>query len=528
MIKVLIVDDEPFFREFLRTVWNWEAYGFVICGEAKSGIEALQIAKQTSPELALVDIDMPLMDGLLLSEELKKRFPDIAIVMVSAHGQFEYARKALKIGVEDYLLKPFDSDELYLTLSKIKTRLQKLREFRNSNNNHSHWLRELFFNMLISQDQTLSDEEIIKQFDRFGISNESDYFGVVTVEIDRLYERWSDNREILLWKNTISNILNEIISKHERNFVFFGPEDRVISLIQFRANPDGVVSDLINFQYLCDMVKRHFKFTATIGIGKPNRGFKGIRESYMETLVALQSKITVGNDRVIHYLESDRMFQGFYSNEINEKMMLAMRLNDSLEINKLLDEVFDYIREKRLNVDMTYVIILGLVSLCLSHIIDSGQEIVNVLGENFSPYQEITRQENLERTHDWLADIFDKSIRLNDDLLRTSRSRQIFEEAKSLIDQNYQYPDLTVEGITKLLFMNGSYLRRVFSKEGNMSISDYITHVRMQQAKELIQLKAAKISIISNMVGYSDPGYFSKCFKKYYGVTPSQYLQIYE
>lgn len=526
MFKVLIVDDEPFFREYLRTVWNWEAYGFVICGEAKSGIEALQIAKKTFPDLALVDIDMPNMDGLLLSEELKKRFPDISIVMVSGHGEFEYARKALKIGVEDYLLKPFDDDELYLTLSKVKGRLQKIREVRKSNNNHSRWLREQFFNMLISQDHTLNDEEIMSQCERFGISNESDYFGVITVEIDNLYERWNDNQEILLWKNTISNILNEIIQEHARNFVFFGPEDRVISLIQFGKESDGTIIDKINFQYLCDMVKRHFKFTATIGIGKPSQGFKGIRESYMESLAALQSKITAGNGIVIHYLETDHAVQGFYSSEINEKMILAMRLNDSLEIKKQLDDVFQYIREKRLTVDMTYVIIIGLVSLCLSHIIDSGQDIATVLGADFSPYQEIIRQENLERTQDWIGEIFNKSLKLNEGTNKTSRSRQIFEEAKLLIDQNYQYPELTVEGVTKLLFVNGSYLRKIFSKESDMSISDYITYVRMQQAKELIQLKAAKISIISSMVGYSDPGYFSKCFKKHYGVTPSEYKAL--
>jgi two-component system response regulator YesN len=203
--------------------------------------------------------------------------------------------------------------------------------------------------------------------------------------------------------------------------------------------------------------------------------------------------------------------------------MHALRLNDYSEIKKHLNEVFLYIREMRLTADMAYIIVIGLVSICLSHIVASGQNIVDILGAGFSPYKEIKRQENLEKTYAWLEEIINKTLKLNDDLDRPSRSKQIFDEAKLLIDQNYQNPNLNVEEITKLVFINGSYLRKIFNKEANMSISDYITQVRMQRAKEFITKKKANITSISEMVGYNDPGYFSKCFKKYYGFTPSEF-----
>jgi two-component system response regulator YesN len=186
MFKVLIVDDEPLFREYLRTILKWEAYGFIICGEAKNGQEALDIAEETFPDLALIDINMPIMDGLALSKELKQRFPDISIVMVTGHGEFEYARNALKIGVEDYILKPFDLDELFLTLVNIKSHLQKIKENRKVYRDQSHWLREQFLNMLISQDITLNDEEMVTQLERFGIFNGTDHYAVIAVEIDNL------------------------------------------------------------------------------------------------------------------------------------------------------------------------------------------------------------------------------------------------------------------------------------------------------------------------------------------------------
>nr|WP_264373541.1 response regulator [Paenibacillus psychroresistens] len=502
---------------------NWEAYGFIICGEAKNGQEALHRAEETFPDLALIDINMPIMDGLALSKELKQRFPDISIVMVTGHGEFEYARNALKIGVEDYLLKPFDLDELFLTLVNIKSRLQKISENRKIHRDQSQWLREQFLNMLISQDITLNDEEMVTQLERFGNFNGTDHYVVIAVEIDNLYERWNEYKEILLWKNTISNILHEIITLESHSLVFFGPEDRIVSLCQLPADTLSFLDGPNSLQRLCDMVKKHFKFTVTIGVGRPNYGSNGIRESYMEALAALQSKITDGNGRIISYQPSDKTTQGFYSSEIKEKMMLALRLNDYSEIKRHLDDVFLYIREMRLTAEMAYIIVIGLVSICLSHIVASGQNIAEILGAGFSPYKEIKRQENLEKTYIWLEDIIHKTLKLNDDLDRPSRSKQIFDEAKQLIDQNYQNPDLNVEEITKLVFINGSYLRKIFNKEANMSISDYITQVRMLRAKEFITKKKANITSISEMVGYNDPGYFSKCFKKYYGFTPSEF-----
>ncbi|TXK80381.1 response regulator [Paenibacillus sp. N3.4] len=523
MYKVLIVDDEILFREYLRTVLNWESFGFVICGEAKNGQEALLKASETRPDLALVDINMPIMDGIDLSTELKEKYPNMAIVMVTGYSEFEYARRALKLGVEDYILKPFNPEELFLTLVKIKSQLQKLSEDRKVHKDQLHWLREQFLNMLISQDLTLKDDELVTQFERFGISPSSDPYVVITIEIDNLYQKWDSNQEIQLWKSTISNILSEILTWKGHNLVFFGPEDRIISIAQIDLGETcASMMETESLKRLCDMVKRHFKFTVTVGIGRSHDGFTGIRESYMEALTALQSKLTAGNGTVIEYQDTDLTKQGFYSSVVNEKMMLALRMNDHAELKKHLDDVFQYIREQRLTPDMTYVIVMGLVSLCLSHIVANGQDIVSVLGAGFAPYQEMKRQENLEKTYSWIEEIMSKTLKSNEEGNRTSRSKRIFNEAKLLIEQNYQDPNLSIETITRLVFVNGSYLRKIFNKEAEMSISDYLTQVRMHKAKELIIQKTHTIMTISEKVGYNDPGYFSKCFKKYFGLSPSE------
>ncbi|WP_219837410.1 response regulator [Paenibacillus sp. R14(2021)] len=415
MFKVLIVDDESLFREYLRTIVNWETYGFTICGEARNGIEALEVAKVTYPDLALVDINMPLMDGLKLSEAFKELYPDLAIVLVTGHGEFEYARQALKLGVEDYILKPFDLDELFLTLMKTKNRIQQAAEDRKTRSKQAEWLKAHLFHRLVDQDTTINQHEIAAELDSWGFETDSDAYIVMVTEIDDSYQLRLDRKEMLLWKNTIINILHEMLDAKGRRLSFLGPEDRIVTLCQLATDLDPFLDDPSCLEKLCVMVKRHFKFTVTLGVGNPQRGLGGIRESYLQALAALGTKPSEGSGRVIRYRASDMPGYG------------------------------------------------------------------------------------------------------------RARSKQIFEEAKRFIEQNYRNSELNVEEITKIAFVNGSYLRKIFNREVRMSVSDYITHVRMQRAREFIQLKKSNIAAISEMVGYNDPGYFSKCFKKYYGVTPKDY-----
>lgn len=128
MYKVMIVDDEPLFRDYLRMKMNWEAYGFKVCCEARNGKEALDEARKHHPHLSLIDINMPFMSGLDLAEQLKVRFPGMVIVFVTGHNEFDYVRQAVRLGVNDYLLKPFDREELAAMQERIRPVLPELHD----------------------------------------------------------------------------------------------------------------------------------------------------------------------------------------------------------------------------------------------------------------------------------------------------------------------------------------------------------------------------------------------------------------
>ncbi len=144
MFNVYIADDESIFREYLKTVICWEDYGFRLAGEAKDGQELVALVAAKAPDLIFADINMPVMDGLSAAEAIRRRYEDVIIVLVTGYSEFEYARRAVGIGVSDFILKPFSRDELIRTLLKQKSRLQLMKEEKSIQQKDRKLLREFF------------------------------------------------------------------------------------------------------------------------------------------------------------------------------------------------------------------------------------------------------------------------------------------------------------------------------------------------------------------------------------------------
>jgi two-component system, response regulator YesN len=524
VFKVMIVDDEPIFRQYMQTRLNWSELDMHVCCEAKHGIDALEQAEIHRPDIALIDINMPFMDGLQLSERLKSRFPDISIVLVTGHNEFEYARTALRIGVNDYLLKPFNNEEFLVALHKVKFFLKAIREERAMSKEHSQLLREVFLNKLISQDLSMSQQEVEMAMRRLQIPIPPTYFRIIVTEIDNMYQTWRDSSEIALWKHTVANIIRDLVTVPDEHLLFHDAEGRTISLIAFKERKDLFVFEAHAFQRLCEFVKQHFKFTLTVGIGRPSFHYHGLHLSYRDALTSIQNKLIAGQGNVIWYesLAIDQNNFVVFPVELHENLIFRLRLKDLNGVLEQLELAFSYLNTNRSTADHTYTILMGLLSLCLSFAIESGHSVGEFFGEGFSPYQEMRNMASIEQCQVWLRELFHRVI-LSSSGNRLSKSIKLYEAAKEFIHTNYADPDLTVEGIAGHLYIDASYLRKIFKREGDMPVSDYLTYIRMQKAKKLINGNQIKLIDIAEKTGYRDPGYFSKCFKKQFGVTPTGY-----
>lgn len=526
MIRIMLVDDEPLFREHIRTVIDWEAYGLSVCCEARNGVEAMEQAELHRPGIVLADINMPFMDGLTLSERLKEKYPGMVIVLITGHSEFEYARKAVRLGIADYILKPFEKEELLEMLLKTKAIIEKEQEEKSFVKDNMEVIRENFFNSLINGGNGLDDEEIKKHLLYFGIKVNTQFFLAASVEIDGMYQRWSDTNEIELWKFAVSNILSDIFETEGNHIVFNGLGGRIISIVELENDRrDTPVID--GYKQLCSLVGEYFDFSVSVGVGRAYKGFKGIRKSYLESHVALQDKFISGSGRAITYenCNSECTNIGFYPSEINEELIIGLRLHDWDNVTGKLENIFNYIRDRRLSADYAYAICMGLISLCLSYIAEAGNRVEDVLGDGFSPYGEIKTKETVEELFDWTIGLFKKTINYSNENKMT-KSKILVQVAKEYIGCNYGDSRLSVEVVAHNAYVSSSYLRAAFKKETGMTVSDHITGVRMQKARELLSSGNIKLSEISQITGYSDASYFSKCFKKQFGISPSIYENI--
>lgn len=525
MHRIAIVDDESIFREYLRTTIDWNSYGFEIGLEARNGVEALDLMDKNRMDIALVDINMPYMDGLELSQKLKEKHPEMPVVLITGHSEFEYARRAVKLGVVDYILKPFEKEELILTLLRIKGSLQKAQEEKHAVRDSMELLKERTLNRLLHYGAQLNPREVEAQLQKFGITPESRVLRVFCIEIDQMEQRWDNADEINLWKFAVSNVLSEVVKIEGNHIVFDGPEGRILSIVEFR---DAQKADILriedSYRRLCGLIKKVLGFTITVGAGNRCSGYENLRNSYNQAAVALQNKFVLGNDRVITYSElgAESAGMGFYPGEIHEDLLINLRLGNRERLEEKLRDVFEYIRDRKLSIDYTYAVYMGLVSICLSFVVESGSSIEELFGKNFLPLEEVKKRESVEALHRWITELFGKILE-HSRCGRMTRARKITESAKEYIDTNYMDNELTVEDIARSLYINSGYLRQIFKKEAGMTVTDYITNTRMKKARELLNSGNIKLCEISSMVGYSDASYFSKCFKKYYGRSPSEY-----
>ncbi len=526
MIKIMIVDDEPLFREYLRTSIHWADYGFTIVCEAKNGVEALEKAEQYYPDIVLTDINMPHMDGLELSKKLYSLYPDIGVVLITGHSEFEYARKAVKIGVSDYILKPFEKEELILTLLKFKDTIQKAHELKAYDKEKKDLILNGILSHLLHQDDIFKEDEIDRELERLGIKMHTKHFLVASIELDDMQDDYEEQKQVV-WRFAVTNILNEIIEVDGNHISFIDYNNMIISIIEFKTLEAEKKFNIEGYNRLKSHVNKLLNFGITIGIGNIYIGYKGLKKSYLESMNALNAKYTMGINQVIFYRElpQENKDFGFYTAETNENILSYLREYHLEKTTDILHMLFSHIDKNKVSSDYTKVLHMGLISLLLSFITQSGKEIPAILGKNFSPYTELEALPTIKQQQEWIIHLYTQTITY---LLKhkTTRSWLIAKKAKEYIDTQFSNSSLTVEKIAKAQFINQTYLRSMFKKEMGMTVSEYMTYVRMKESKTLLRQGIYKLSDITERVGYNDSSYFSKSFKKYYGITPSQYEKM--
>jgi len=537
MLKVMIVDDEFYFREAIKISLPWNELGFEICSEAKNGRDALEKVEAINPEIIIVDINMPIMDGLEFVQHLRESNDDIKIIFLTGHSEFNYARQAVKLGVFNYLLKPVDEDELKKTLLDLKNIIENENRIKMEMDRLKKqvWdsiplLRDKFLNELLRGNLSRKDDGTLKRMEYLNINCSSDYYLAVTIELDIDESLGWNDEDKQLWKFAVSNIADEILSE---KFLFdrcYDNDDRICIIIG--ADDDGKRNELLSdleyrLEWIRALVDKHMDFTVTIGIGEPRNDLFDISESYKESIVALKNKVTVGRNKVIMYssVAESGIKVNLFSVEQRSQLLMSMRIANEEEVDMCITRIFERMRSENIHYELLYVVCIELVSVCFEFIIEVGASLDEIFpGKQLGIIERIQLKTSINEMEEWIREIYRYTL---DAIKRkkSSKAAKIIEDVKRFISENYKNPELTIDEIARNLYINYAHLCFIFKRDTGTTINEYLTEFRIRKAKELFDRGNTSVSDVADKVGYADANYFGKCFKKSYGIPPSKYIE---
>lgn len=531
MISVLIADDEYLIRSLIRHSVDWHALGLEIAGEAGNGEQALKFIMDRRPDVALVDINMPFRNGLELAQEIQRAALPTIVILLTGYKDFEYARRAVTYQVFDYLTKPIEQDKLAETLLRAKGRvLQKTSDrryfsqmqtmqYRSGKLLQGQFLWKLAFGRL-----GISGGRLAEAVREHGVPLQPENISSVVVQIDQ-YDRLNrENIDTDLY--AVLNIMEESLRDAGfANVCAVLEKDNCVPLL-FNADLSEAETER-RLRQACERgigaVARYFPFTVSAGVGSTMQGYDSLRFSVQEALASLENRFYEQGSRVFFArngaaTETANSFSCINFHEFHAYLSAA----SVQEGRQLLLDAFDTMKSRQICQEHVRLIATGMAAVLYSAA--SQNRLATQRGEPRYPplFRRITECERFEDVRGIVLDLYDTVWR---DAGEPRRLSLVVQAAMEYIEANHRNTDISLNKIAAAVFAAPAYVSNLFKKEMKLSTTEYITVCRMRSAVELaVRNRESNLTAIASSVGYTDPYYFSKCFKKHYGITPSRYL----
>jgi two-component system, response regulator YesN len=516
MYRVLIVDDEAIERKGLEMIIT-ENFPSVLIDEADSGRTAILKAEEFRPDIIFLDIKMPGIDGVEAAKEIKKMNRSVNIFTLTAFDKFEYARQLMKIGVRDYILKPYNREEIIEPLQKALQEIEQEKAKRTEEltlkDNYQRALSIVQSRVITSMFIQASTKQNVIPLDLEETFQKESF--VMVVEWQKIKEATShqDPKEFIPY---IQSGLNYSFPNH-----FIGEEtmNRIPILVQVEDKNTDQKTKLRELAMTCgrDLIsklKQAFPaFGFSIGIGRLYDEVEKFVQSYHEALYALSSSKRPYQVHLYSQLLVEKEdHQGrTYSYELEKKLLEAVTsgLVDDVPIHykNYFDSLVAYTNSTK---EMEEKVSEFLVLLS-RQIIDAGISITvnKTIVEGNSVF---TLQDELMSIANHIHSMY------------YSQSKDIMAIAKEYIADHFDKA-ITLEEVAEVVNLSPQYFSKIFKERAECSFIDYLTELRVERAKELIRSKQKSVKEVCFHVGYKDPNYFSRVFKKYTGISPSDYRQ---
>lgn len=533
MLTMIIADDEPFIRGSLINGFKWrEEFGIEVIGEAADGLEAYELCLKLAPDILFTDIMMPFMNGLQVAEKLKAAGCETKIIIISGAQDFSYAQSAMRVNAEGYILKPVKLGEVKDIFHKVTAKINgerdkeiDLGQLKKQLQDNMPLIREKFLQNLISG-LYRNEQEIWEKVDYFSLPfKRNEPLTAAVLQLDdygAAVDKYSEEYKQLLYFS-IQNIMSECLNSNPCGISFVASENEFIMIFC----PEGTSSP-VSISSVCEQIigsiKEYLRLDASIGIGRTCTLAGQIEYSYKDALAALAYKFYTGHASILHITDiqpdtntlSSTFFYKFHAQLMNE-----LKAGHTGKVTELLETLFTMLEGPRLQIGYVQSICAEIIFTSARALYEIDEEIERVLSDRITIMDTLYVQKNIAGLKSYMLSLFhDLSAYVAGK--NTSKNSRAINRIRAIVQEGYAQ-DLSISRIAEEVFLTPNYISLIFKKETGETITDYITKIRMNKAKELLQTTDLKVMEISERVGYENPHYFSTVFKKTVGVHPLKY-----
>lgn len=535
-MKVFLVEDEYIVREGIKNNIDWEKNGYDFCGEASDGELAFPMISEKRPDIVITDIRMPFMDGIELSRMIKEEYPEIKIIILSGHEEFEYAKAAIQIGVEEYLLKPINGDELLQVVNRVAQKIKEENESRETlqegegDENFEYAKRQLL-SSLIDDNASLSDA--MEQGKKIHLNLMAQCYNIMMLKLQRKNKEQGFSQRILELYKTMEDTLKE----QDGQSIMFdrAPEGKVILFMgsgeeEIRRNMD------VFARQFREILPEYEDVTYFGSVGVPVMRLRELGESYEAASHGFSYRFLtepnqiVDNHTVFDQARNEKKFSCSIGsvdiqNLDKQKIESFLKGGEMDEIHFFVEEYMKNTGDAGKNSMIFRQYIVMDMFFAASHFLTQITDGREQLGEPFeSPEQMQKIVSDLEATVVYIKELFTKVMQVRD-AQTTEHNSDVVENAKKYISDNYHDEELTLNTVAHEVNVSPNHLSAMFSQKTGQTFVKYLTDVRMHRAKELLKCTSKRSNEICEEVGYRDPHYFSHLFKKNVGCSPMQYRE---
>lgn len=533
-MRIMVVDDEVLVRVGIKTIVPWEKYGHEIVGEAENGLEAIDIFNRCRPDIVLVDIRMPVMDGLEFISRVNRHGSHCKFIILTCLNEYEYVREAMKLGVRDYIIKTtMRSQELVDLVLQMQHELEEenkdLQKLKFSDSDEkssiSNIVKEIY------SLQRLVPEEIESRLGDFAnaiIPQNTYVLNVCILNLMDVKKRYEGQYGSVYGKG-IQNICTKLLEQYGLGTIFQHKDRDFFIIVSFQNK--GINEELF---HLCDRIietiKRVIGIRVRIGVSSAMQNIGNLQNLFQEAHCAQEQQFFNSGTAALFYNGTT---------EINGNARDVF----FSEIRLLCDEIFKVVMNSNLPALLSK---LEAIKKCfmLKYQLTNSNEVKKIYTDILCWVITGLKKENIETSEDMdeFSGIFDKLQACEDldnlDICFKSyiknlidifsdfdgrRMKCLIEKAKNHIELNLERT-LNLEDVSGYFNLSPGYFSKLLKKDTGMTFVEYIIQKRIDKAKILLRTNE-KMWVIASNAGYPDLSSFSRAFKKVTGISPSQYRE---